>query len=169
MADVLRTQRRYSEAISEYEAVLAIDRNFADALADLGRCRTYVGPVDDAIAAQQHAIRLSPGEPNIFIWYFRIGEAHLIQSRLGQAIEWLEKARSGAPSVWFVHAWLAAAHALNGNLKDARAELAAAKSLQGSRFEQGIAHSAERFVASETRELFDTTVVAGLRRAALPE
>ena len=58
VADVLRTQRRYAEAISEYEAALALDRNFAHALADLGRCRTYIGPVDEAILAQQHAIRL---------------------------------------------------------------------------------------------------------------
>ena len=48
IAEVLRTQRRYMEAISEYEAVLALDRNFANALAATGRCKTYIGPVDDA-------------------------------------------------------------------------------------------------------------------------
>jgi tetratricopeptide (TPR) repeat protein len=82
MAEVLRTQRRYVEAISEYEAALAFDRNSADALADLGTCKTYIGPVDDAIPAQQSAIRLSPRDPRLFNWYFRIGEAHLIQSRV---------------------------------------------------------------------------------------
>ncbi len=168
MAEVLRTQRRYTEAISEYEAVLALDRNFADALADLGRCRTYTGPVDDAILAQQHAIRLSPRDPRLFNWYFRLGEAHLIQSRLDEAIDWLEKARSGSPAVWYMHAWLAAAYAHRGNQKEARAELAAARSLQGSRFDQGIAHIAERFVVPETRERFETTIRAGLRLADMP-
>ena len=169
MADVLRTQRRYTEAISEYEAVLALDRNSADALAALGRCKTYIGPVDDAIFAQQHAIRLSPRDPRLFNWYFRIGEAHLLQSRVDQAIDWLEKARSGSPAVWYVHAWLAAAYAHKGDLKHARAELAAAMTLQGSGFERGIAHIAERFVAPEIRARFETTILAGLRRAGLPE
>jgi hypothetical protein len=54
-----------------------------------------------------------------------------------------------------------------GNLKDARAELAAAKTLQGSGFDRGIAHIAERFAAPETRERFETTILAGLRRAGL--
>jgi tetratricopeptide (TPR) repeat protein len=132
MADVLRTQRRYTEAISEYEAVLALDRNSADALAALGRCKTYTGPVDDAISAQQHAIRLSPRDPRLWNWHFRIGEAHLLQSRVDQAIDWLEKARNGGAAIWYVHAWLAAAYAHKGDLKSAR-ELAAAIALQGGR------------------------------------
>jgi TolB-like protein/Flp pilus assembly protein TadD len=167
LATVLRTQRRYTEAISEYEATLAIDRNFVTALAALGRCKTYIGPVDDAISAQQQAIRLSPRDPALFNWYFRIGEAHLIQSRVDQAIEWLEKARSGTPGVWYVRAWLAAAYALKGNLTFARAEIAEAKTLHGTRLGQGIAHIAERFVAPEIRERFATTILAGLRRAGL--
>ena len=107
--------------------------------------------------------------PQLFNWYFRIGEAHLIQSRIDQAIDWLEKARSGSPAVWYVHAWLAAAYAHKGDLKYARAELAAAMTLQGSGFERGIAHIAERFVAPEIRARFETTILAGLRRAGLPE
>jgi tetratricopeptide (TPR) repeat protein len=165
MAEVLRTQRRYSEAISEYEATLALNRNFANALAALGRCKTYIGPVDDAILAQQKAIRLSPRDPLLYNWYFRIGEAHLLLWRIDPAIEWLEKARSGGPAVWYVHAWLAAAYAHKGNLQYARAALAAAMTLQGSGFERGIAHIAERFVAPDIRERFETTIRAGLYRA----
>jgi TolB-like protein/class 3 adenylate cyclase len=129
MADVLRTQLRYTEAIAEYEAVLALDRNSTNALADLGRCKTYIGPVDDAIIAQQRAIRLSPRDPRLFNWHFRIGEAHLLQSRVDQAIDWLEKARSGSPAIWYVHAWLAAAYAHKGDLKHARAEISEAMTL----------------------------------------
>jgi adenylate cyclase len=165
MGEVFRTQRRYSEAISEFEATLALDRNFAFALAAMGRCKTYIGPVDDAIVAQQKAIRLSPRDPQLYNWYFRIGEAHLLQLRIDPAIEWLEKARSGGPAVWYVHAWLAAAYAHKGNLQHARAALAAAVTLQGSGFERGIAHIAERFVAPDIRARFETTILAGLFRA----
>ena len=107
----------------------------------MGRCKTYIGPVDDAILAQERAIRLSPRDPGLCHWYFRIGEAHLLQSRVDQAIHWLEKALSGGPAMWYVHAWLAAACAHKGDLVRARAELAAAMALQGSGFERGIAIS----------------------------
>src|SRR5262249_34236521 len=48
MANVLRAQRRYAGAISEYEAALALNRNLVGALADIGRLKIYVGPIDDA-------------------------------------------------------------------------------------------------------------------------
>jgi tetratricopeptide (TPR) repeat protein len=169
MAEVFRTQRRYTEAISEYEAVLALDRNFASALSSLGRCKTYIGPVDDAILAQERAIRLSPRDRALCNWYFRIGEAHLLQSRIDQAIDWLEKARSGTPAVWYMHAWLDAAYAHKGDLKHARAELAEAMTLQRSGLERGIAHIAERFVAPEISACFEATILAGLCHAGLPE
>jgi TolB-like protein len=38
MGQVLRVQRRYAEAISEYEAALTLDRNRLGALADIGWC-----------------------------------------------------------------------------------------------------------------------------------
>jgi adenylate cyclase len=162
MGQVLRAQRRYGEAVSEYEAALALDRNFVIALAALGRCKTYVGPVDDAILAQQNAIRLGPRDPELFNWSFRIGEANLIQSRTDQAIYWLEKSRSGIPAVWYVHAWLAAAYARNGDLTQAHAALSAAMTLQGTGFERGITHIADRFVAPDIRARFEKTILAGL-------
>jgi TolB-like protein/Tfp pilus assembly protein PilF len=165
MAEVLRAQRRYTEATTEYETVLTLDRNFADALSALGRCKTYIGRVDDAILAQQHAIRLSPRDSRIHNWYFRIGQAHLLQSRIDPAIDWLEKARSVGPAVWYVHSCLAAAYAHKGDLKHARAELAAARTLQGSGFERGIAYAAECFVEPDIRARFERTILAGLYRA----
>jgi tetratricopeptide (TPR) repeat protein len=169
LAEVFRTQRKYTEAIPEYQAALSLDRNFVIALSALGRCKTYVGPVDEAIPAQEQAILLSPRDPQLPNWYFRIGEAHLLQMRVDQAIDWLEKARSGSPAEWYVHAWLAAAYAHKGELNHARVELDAAMRLQGSGFERGIAHIAERFVAPEIRARFETTVLAGLRHAGLSE
>src|SRR5690242_9245247 len=169
LAEVFRTQRKYAEAIPEYQAALALDRNFVGALSALGRCKTYVGPVDEAIRAQEQAIRLSPRDPQLPNWYFRIGEAHLLQMRIDQAIDWLEKACSGSPAEWYVHAWLAAAYAHKGELNHARVELDAAIRLQGSGFKRGIAHIAEGFVAPEVRMRFDATIRNGLHRAGLPK
>ena len=163
MAQVLRAQRRYPEAISECETALAFDRNLVGALANIGRCKIYTGPIDDAIPFQEQAIRLSPRDPWIWNWYFRIGEAHLLQSRLDEAIAWLEKARNAAPAVWFLDLWLAAAYALNGSPESARNHLAAAKELQGANFDRSVTRLSGRFApAPEIRARFEAIIRAGL-------
>jgi tetratricopeptide (TPR) repeat protein len=76
-------------------------------------------------------IRLSPHDPNMGNIYWRIGLAHLLQSRTDDAILWIEKARTANPALSFVHAWLASAYALKGKTERAAAELAKARSLRG--------------------------------------
>jgi tetratricopeptide (TPR) repeat protein len=83
------------------------------------------------IPAQEQAIRLSPRDPHMGNIYWRIGLAHLLQSRTDDAILWLEKARTANPALSFVHAWLASAYALKGKTERAAAELAKARSLRG--------------------------------------
>jgi tetratricopeptide (TPR) repeat protein len=95
---VLRAQNRCEEAIPEYETVTALDRNWADALAGIGRCKTYVGPIEEAIPFIEQAVRLSPRDSYIGVWYWRIGVADLLQSRIDEAIVWFEKARRANPA-----------------------------------------------------------------------
>jgi adenylate cyclase len=84
------------------------------------------------VSLEQQAIRLSPRDPFLGIWYFRIGQARLLQARIDEAVEWLEKARSANSAYPFVAAWLAAAHALKGDLSNATADLAEARRLSGN-------------------------------------
>ena len=56
---------------------------------------------------------------------------HLLQSRIDEAIIWLEKARSATPRLPFVRAFLASAYALKGESERAAAELAEARRLSG--------------------------------------
>jgi adenylate cyclase len=63
------------------------------------------------------AIRLSPRDPLITIWYFRIGVAHLLQSRIDDAIDWLERARGANAELPYAHSHLASAYALRGALR----------------------------------------------------
>jgi TolB-like protein len=100
---VLRVLGRYREAIGEYESVLALNRNWVSASAAIGRCKIFLGLLEEAILAQQGAIRLSPRDPYIGIWYFRLGQACLLQSRIDDAVAWLEKALAANPSPPFVN------------------------------------------------------------------
>ncbi len=80
-AQVLRAQDRYEEAIPEYETVIALNRNWAHAYSHLGWCKFVTGSTEELIPTQEQAIRLSPRDPQIGLFYFRIGFAHLLQSR----------------------------------------------------------------------------------------
>jgi adenylate cyclase len=168
---VLRAQGRCEEAIPEYETALASNRNWVDALANIGRCKFLIGSIEEAIAAQEQAIRLSPRDPMIWNWYFRIGQAHLLQSRIDEATLWFEKARSANPRMPFVRAFLASAYALKGAGERAAAELAEARRLSGGGRFLSIAHSKTvfDFGVPKIRDLYETTYFAGLRKAGMPE
>jgi adenylate cyclase len=168
---LLRAQHRYEAAIPEFEAAIALDRNSVLALASLGVCKFFTGALEEVIPAQEQAIRLSPRDPYIANWFWRIGMVHLLQSRTDEAILWIVKARSANPQLNGPHAWLASAYALKGDLEHAGAELAEAHRL--SRDGRYISIARHKFVQSfgsaRTRELAEGTFFAGLRQAGVPE
>src|SRR5262249_16883639 len=81
VAQVLRAQRRFAEAIPEYETALALDRNRAMGYFALGQCKLYAGSIDETIPLVERAIRLSPRESQRGVWYAQVGLVHLLQSR----------------------------------------------------------------------------------------
>jgi TolB-like protein/DNA-binding winged helix-turn-helix (wHTH) protein len=170
---LLRATGRCEEAIREYETALASNRNWASAIAHIGRCKIYIGPIEEAIPLEEQAIRLSPRDPDIGVWYFRIGQVHLLQSRIDEATAWLEKGRSASPKLTFVHRWLASAYALKGETERAAAELAEARRLSGNGSPSSIARAkasgARDFAAPAIRALFESTYLVGLRKAGVPE
>jgi tetratricopeptide (TPR) repeat protein len=170
VAQVLRTQGRCREAIPEYEVILALNRNAATTLAAIGRCKLYIGAIAEVIPAQEQAIRLSPRDPNIALWYFRIGQVHQIESRTDEAILWFEKARIANMQLPFPHAHLAAAYALKGELERAAAELAEARKLGGEGSYSSISQlKFGYFEVPALRALNEKTYFAGLRKAGLRE
>jgi adenylate cyclase len=168
---VLRAQDRPEEAIPEYETALASNRNWVNATGQLGWCKFWTGSIDEAIPLVEQAIRLSPRDPAIGIWYLQIGAVHLLQSRTDEAIVWLEKARSAMPSHAPAHALLASAYALNGATEHAAAELAEARRLAADdRFSSIARYKAIGYPrVPKIRALGEATFFAGLRKAGMPE
>jgi TolB-like protein/class 3 adenylate cyclase len=168
---VLRAQNRWREAIPEYEMVLALDRNWVQALASLGECLFYTGSIEQMIPLQEQAIRLSPRDPAIVAWYNRIGTVHLLQSRTKEAILWFEKARGANAELPWVHIDLAAAYGLKGQTELAAAELAEARRLSSDDRYSSIARFKviEYFGVPKIRALFEATYFAGLRKAGMQE
>jgi TolB-like protein/Flp pilus assembly protein TadD len=166
---VLRAQDRFDEAIPEYETVIALNRNWAHAYSHLGWCRFVTGAIEALIPTQEQAIRLSPRDPQIGLFYFRIGFGHLLQSRPGEAIVWCEKARNAAPAAPIFRTLLASAYALKGETERALAELAEAHKLVGDDRYSSIARLRSVVSWGAPKDLVETIYFAGLRKAGVPE
>jgi adenylate cyclase len=170
-ANLLRAMGKCAEAIPEYETAIASNRNCPCNYADLGWCKLVTGAVDEVIPLEQQAIRLSPRDPIIGVWEYRIGIVHLLQSRTDEALVWFKKGCSDNPGYANMHAWLASAFALNGETERAAAELAEARRLRGMGSYSSIARikSGDQELVPAMRALFDTTYLTGLRKAGVPE
>jgi TolB-like protein/Flp pilus assembly protein TadD len=170
-AQVLRAQHRYADSIPEYEIVTTLNRNWAHAYSHLGWCEFMTGLIDELIPAQERAIRLSPRDPQIGLFYSRIGSADLLRSRPDEAIAWYEKARNAAPAHPEFRAFLAAARGLKGDTERAAAEFTEARRLVGddryasiTRIRANLSWGVPAIAA-----LAETTFYTGLRNAGVPE
>jgi adenylate cyclase len=168
---VLRAKDRCEEAVPEYETVLAINPNTAGVLDVLADCKLLTGSIEEVIPLAEQAIRLSPRDPRVGYFYFRIGHTHLLQKCPDEAIPWLERARGAAPELPFVRALLASAYGLKGDIERAAAELAEARGLVAANRWSSIARLKARgyFGVPKVRALFEATYFAGLRKAGMPE
>jgi adenylate cyclase len=169
-AQLLRAQGRFDAAIPAYERAVALDRNCVTAVAALGQCKFLAGAIEEAIPAQEQAIRLSPRDRHLPNWYWRIGMVHLLKARIDDAISWLEQARSANPRLAGPHAWLAAAYALAGNSEGATAELVEARRLSGDNRYATVANfKRANALGAKPQALAEETFFAGLRKAGMPE
>jgi adenylate cyclase len=170
---VLSAQRRYVEAIPEFETVLALNGNWVGALHSLGQCKLYTGSIEEAIPLVEQAIRLSPRDPLTGYYHQLIGLVHLLQSRVDEAVIWLEKARNAIPTHPGIRAQLASAYALDSETERASAELAEARRLSPDDRYSSIAglRALGNYGAMvpKIRALYESTYFAGLRKIGVPE
>jgi len=166
---VLRAQERWAEAIPEYEVALASNPNLVLALNGLAWCKLFTGSIDEVLPLVEQAFRRGPPRDfQIGTWCGTIGFVHLLQSHTDEAIVWLEKARSAVPAASLVHAWLAAAYALNGKTERAATELAEARRLSSDDRYSSISRLRAVYPWL-SRARIEATYLAGLRKAGMPE
>jgi protein involved in temperature-dependent protein secretion len=99
----------------------------------------------------------------------RISQVHLLQSRIDEAVIWIEKARRAMPANPNVRAYFAAAYGLNGETERAATELAEARRLSGEdRFSSVARLNTWDYGVPKIRALFEATFIKGLRLAGMP-
>jgi adenylate cyclase len=165
---------RFADAIPEYETVLAANPNAVGTLPHLAWCKFMTGAEEEAIPLLEKAIRLSPRDPYLYLWYTRLGVVHFFRGHLDEAILWLDKARRANPPFPPPYAFLAAAYGLKGDLLRAAAELAEAteglKRRNDNRFATiALVRKNGDVNTPMLHDRFEQLFITGLRKAGLPE
>ena len=167
--NVLRVERRFDDAVAEFERALALDPNFADAYGLLGFTQLDIGQYQRAIEFFDKAIRLSPQNQQLAFWYLSKGQAYFGLQQYDQAIEWARRTIAINPNVSSALGTLAAALALTGHDAEARdaeqrrAALSKVKNVAALK-----AFAPPPSADPRVRASFDRAI-EGLRKAGMPE
>jgi adenylate cyclase len=167
--NVLRVERRFDDAIAEFERALALDPNFADAYGLLGYTQLEIGQFQKAIEFFDKAIRLSPQNQQLAFWYLSEGQAYFGLQQYDQAIEWARRTIAINPNVSSALGMLAAALALTGHdaeARDAEQRRAALSKVKNVAALKAVAPPPS--ADPRVRASFDRAI-EGLRKAGMPE
>ena len=117
---VLKAERRWDDAIAEYQRALALDPNAANAVAALGSTYAFLGQYEKAIEFMNKAVRLSPHDPDLFLWYSIKSAAYFALQQYDHAIESARRSIAINPNYANPYGSLASALASSGHFSEAR-------------------------------------------------
>lgn len=86
LGSVCFSTRRLADALSEFEQALALNPNFSLAQGYYALALSYAGRSRDSFEAAQKAIRLSPRDPSLAIYYGIAGYGRFTERRYDEAI-----------------------------------------------------------------------------------
>ena len=121
-----------------------------------------IGRAAEALAPVEKAIRLSPRDPDLFVWYFVLCHAHTHLARDASAIEWCNKSIATGKTFYFAYVDLASAYAWRGQKAEAAAAVAELLKLRPGFTVQGLEQ--EGSAASSNRS-FPQGISAGSWRS----
>lgn len=164
--EILRLRLQFDPAIAEYEAAIASNRNLAPAYGAISNAEVRAGRAEEAFAPAEKAIRLSPRDPLLKVWYFFICHAHTHLAQDDAAIEWCNRSLA-AGAYWITYVDLASAYAWTGRAAEAQAAVAKLRELMPGYTVDRWAH--ERWSDDPVFLKQYQRIVEGLRKAGLPE
>ncbi|WP_342726086.1 adenylate/guanylate cyclase domain-containing protein [Bradyrhizobium sp. B097] len=164
---VLIATKRAAQGIDECARALALDRNVAEAHAQIGTAKYFMGHGAETEAHMNEAFRLSPRDTFAHRWFMTVGFAKLQLGSDAEAVRWLLRSIEANRNHALTHFGLAAALALLGSLDEARAAarlgLALVPSFTLRRFRDGAQSDNPNYLAKRER------MHQGLRMAGVPE
>jgi adenylate cyclase len=168
-AEVLGLLNRFDAALATYDRAIALDRNHA--VAYVGRARNLIvaGRAAEALAPVEKAIRLSPRDPELYVWYFVLCHAHTHLAHDTSAIEWCNKSIATGKTFWFAYVDLASAYAWRGQKAESAAAVAELLKLRPGYTVQGLEQDGSGASDNPAFRREYQRIVEGARKAGLPE
>lgn len=114
-----RARDEHHSAIEAFTRAIELDPNFAFAHAHKGAVLMLVGRAEETPAHVEQALRLSPHDPSIGIFYWILGRSYFFAEHYAAAVPWLLKSVQARPNLWYNRAYLASAYALLGQADEA--------------------------------------------------
>jgi tetratricopeptide (TPR) repeat protein len=164
-----RLQDRVEESLSEWETAIALDRNNTVALRQFGITLMHLGRPEEAIPLIEKAVQLSPYDAGVPGAYQVLGLCQLLLEHVETAIELFRKSLAGNIRLYYTHMSLAAALALKSDLLEARVALADGLRLRPDINSIARVRTSIPYNNPQYQGLLEKIVIAGLRKAGMPE
>ncbi len=168
-AEVLGLSNRFDAALATYDSAIALDRNHAAAYVGRARNLVGIGRAADALAPVEKAIRLSPRDPDLYVWYFVLCHANTHLARDAQAIEWCLKSIATGKTFFFAYVDLASAYAWRAQNAEAAAAVRELLKLRPGFTVQQLTEEGFSFSDNPTFRKEYQRIIEGVRKAGLPE
>jgi adenylate cyclase len=168
-AEVLLAQRRFEEAIVESERSLALNPSFVNAYNGLCTANSLLGRPEKSIEYADRAIRLSPRDQMLYVFYLEKGFALALLGQDIEAIEWLRRTVAMAPQWPLPQALLASALAVTGHEAEARETLTRYLSLGETRARTIAQWRSQRPSDNPVFRAYAERLAEGLRKAGMPD
>jgi adenylate cyclase len=140
-----RARGENAAALDAFNQALKLNHNFARGFVQKANELINAGKPDEAPPLVERAIKLSPRDPSLGVFYWNLGRAYFFADQYRDAVPWLQKAVDLRPNLWHNWLYLASSYVLIGD------ETAARKVL--SDFNNYYLYRDRRFTLATVKEL----------------
>jgi TolB-like protein/Tfp pilus assembly protein PilF len=165
----LVAQKRAEEAIVEAERSIRLNPSFIPTYLDFCQANLALGLPEKTIEYADRAMRLSPPDPYLYVFYAQEGLANIMLRQDDRAVACLRRAVANNPRFPSPVAYLAAALALTGQDLEAREMLKQYLSLPGTKTRTIAGWRAMAYSDNPIYLAFRERIHEGLRKAGMPE
>ena len=164
---LLISTNRAAQGIDECERALLLDRNLAEAHAEIGLAKQLTGRAAETEAHIREAFRLSPRDVFGYRWLALVGIAKLVLNEDAEALVWMRRSVEANRNYPIAHFIIGGALALTGSLDQARGAAKTGLALNPDftirRFRESVASNHPTYLFARER------VCHGMRMAGIPD